>query len=761
MDDPVYDLYGYTTNNGEEIQEQTGPRDPKSFAVFVVANVGGRYRQLAVVRYGLPSQQPDTFLRGTDAVCLCLRVVLVFSHPANRIAIEGELALAADAYTRGGLSPPVVVLEKDFMGNIGYSHRSRSWSPVPWPPAPWLREFPFIGLALQLAATYEQALHKFNSCMYAEPLGLVYDNDNGKYGIGIIDISDLDTIRYGIIAAAHEMVYIERIEQRAVLTYDYVTETPTRTPLSAQEYMAKFDYKKNHPFDCDAISLLEARPLITPEALSVRPLGDLVATRLIEDLLGITSEESVPMFPDNIAFLQSAAGAQAALRRELLRRASELHRSRHAAHLLVCAFGGQTHLPWAAFAGLPVAVLQEALQNPALCQAQSINLCIDTIQGTAEQIIEALSTATTTFRYLCFHQEPQRTDDDITTELYAHLAASSLLHEGVRLTMTGTCSAALRYRMWLPTSNSVRLASPAFHAFPVQHLFFRSQVGARAVTGSSDNKAFLPCYLHLADTLLPPEAFAESFLIFLSGLASGGVDDEQLPFLFAHSASSLAEIAVGLEPAQVITRGFAVALPAAENLAVPTFPFQDGSLIDDTNYDSNDNNGDNPAVMERVAAWKRKQQRIQQLATIECWPLVRDPVPGSWTVVMSMEKHDKNSALRVDDDNGYYEDLVVRYAFLRTGDDGQVDVVGDLLAFLNETAPEIDGSAMKVEQRLAALDKQIQEKWKSSSSSQPMPDRRIIDMDRNEAIGLLAAFREDARTYGQEALRTVMQEGKT
>ena len=117
MDDTAYEPYDRATNNDEDASGETGLRDPRSFAVFIVANVGGRYRQLAVVWYQLSAEEPETLLRGADAVRLCLRVVLVFSHPANRIAIEGELALAADAYTRGGLSPPRGLIGKPCLGS--------------------------------------------------------------------------------------------------------------------------------------------------------------------------------------------------------------------------------------------------------------------------------------------------------------------------------------------------------------------------------------------------------------------------------------------------------------------------------------------------------------------------------------------------------------------------------------------------------------------------------------------------------------------
>ena len=155
----------------------------------------------------------------------------------------------------------MALLENHVLGRTSYRSYTR-----PWPPAPWLREFPFIGLTLQLAASYEPALHKFDANMQAEPLGLVYKSDNVKYGIGIIDISDLDTVRYGIVAAGHTMIYIPRIFETDI-PYDYVTDTRTRTPLSEQEYMAKFHYKPKQTFDIDAISRLEATPLLPPEAL--------------------------------------------------------------------------------------------------------------------------------------------------------------------------------------------------------------------------------------------------------------------------------------------------------------------------------------------------------------------------------------------------------------------------------------------------------------------------------------------------------------
>lgn len=249
-----------------DVRENLGPypRGPLSFAISVVAKIAGHYRQLANVRYELPLESPRTFLRGGDAVRLCLRVIGVFSHPSNRIAIDGELSLAADAYTRGGLSPVPRYLDKNVL-----HRRSYAGSSEPWPPAPWLREFPFIALALELAASYDSITHKFDTSMKAEHLGLAYCNDDIKFAVCIIDITNVDNIGYGIVAAGHKEAHFQRIIifQHLEEKYDYIVEPRSRSPLSAKKYMDRFGYKPKDQLDIQALDHLEMTSLIPPEGL--------------------------------------------------------------------------------------------------------------------------------------------------------------------------------------------------------------------------------------------------------------------------------------------------------------------------------------------------------------------------------------------------------------------------------------------------------------------------------------------------------------
>lgn len=255
--------------------KNNGLRGPLSFAIFVVANISGQYRQLAIVRYEpSASDLQSTVLRGADAIRLCFGVVLAFAHPANRIAIEGELALAANMYAES-ICHPVAVFENAMKGWIWHNYNSRAW-----PQAPWLRELPFISLALRLATSYDPVALKhngpnFNINMKADPLGVVYTSDNIKYAVGVVDISDLDAVRYGIIATGHNKIELPRNTDGDVYSiydthpeYEYVSETPNRTPLSAKQYMSKFAYKSERAVDEDAIVRLEAMPQISPEALN-------------------------------------------------------------------------------------------------------------------------------------------------------------------------------------------------------------------------------------------------------------------------------------------------------------------------------------------------------------------------------------------------------------------------------------------------------------------------------------------------------------
>ncbi|OAA62002.1 hypothetical protein SPI_04861 [Niveomyces insectorum RCEF 264] len=627
-----------------------------------------------------PGEAGEPYFRGADVIRCCLRILLTFSHPDNHIAITGEPALATHAYTRGVVSPPKAFLDRQIGSRVEFGLHGQPM----WPSSLFQRPFPFIALALQLATSYDPALPKFHEDMRPVPLGLAYNNNNGKYGIAVFDISDLDNVRYGIVAAGHTRVYIERIVESMEFHYDYITDMPTRTPLSARAYMAKFGYESaGHPFDRDAALLLETRPLITPEALTpVWPFNG--------------PEEQVPD-----------------------------HRT-------------------------------STIREPLLDQAA---VClVEDLLG-LEKIDE------------------DDHDSDGITLLMSHLAESSLLRRGVKLTLTGACSAALRHRMWFPTESLFTSRSAFFEAFPVQHLLLQKQVTQAASIATNNhtnhsNKAFFPYYLNMTDTLLRPEAFAASFLTFLAGFLLRGVDAPNgLPFLFARSAPRLDELAI--RPVDSITRGgVEVALPPAENLAIPLLPFERYEYArgpSTSSQRSRDGDSDVDSDQDVVSATQSVSPlRMKELSTLDCWPLVSDLVPGSWTALVSVEtppppvdQETRGGSHWIDDD---VDEVVVCYAFVRVRDRirpgdpfaaGAVDLVCDIAAFLQATTPS-DVDVAVVEQRLAELEAWLRQKHRSLPST---TDKCLRVLGEGEARDLLSTFLEDAATYGREALRVAMQQG--
>lgn len=240
---------------------------PRSWLFFVVAELGGQHRQLAAAqRLGL-----DTHLsavQGAIVVRAALRIVTILSDSSNRIAIQGELSLAAQAYTQKGLAP-------------------RRSEPLPLHRKPWdraMREFPFISTCLMLGAGCDTD-RVMNYETTSERLGLVYDDASLDYGMVVVDISDLDRVSYGIVAFMAWRKLITPVatpwpqDEVVVSYYEIVYEQePTieaerpRRPLSAVAYMDKVGYQDSWEtkYAADFIQRLEKKPLVHIAALERR-----------------------------------------------------------------------------------------------------------------------------------------------------------------------------------------------------------------------------------------------------------------------------------------------------------------------------------------------------------------------------------------------------------------------------------------------------------------------------------------------------------
>lgn len=465
-----------------------------------------------------------------------------------------------------------------------------------------------------------------------------------------------------------------------------------------------------HDSQSEALTSYEAErsPVIGPQPLYEKSIAVLVDSILEPDRdfdsALLDEPRKIPRF-------------QGIFRRQLLKHSPRLHQSRVALELLHIAFAGQQHLDWVSFDQLPTDVISAALASEDLKDAKSISLCIDTVQGTPAQLVKALSHASATLTEYYFHQQPSRQSDEASTQLFIQLSTlqPGLLHNSTKLMLSGSFSASLRRKMWLPTPDSF---IPPFSAFPVQHMFVRLPLYHDG--NDRDPNRFWPRYHYLADALLRPERFATCFLAFLAAIVNPWIrvsSIEELGFMSC-AAPTLADLIIG--PDLAGRRRFEISPLPAENLAIPLLP-------------------------------SRAAPRSTAIHA-ECWPRVRSLVPGSWTVLVSVEEITNTKA--------------VRYAFVRplvpigpgiVLGPREVEVVGSLGGFLRNTAPGVDASV--VEQRLADLETWVAgiDEWRRPITPES-GHRWVSVMEEDEARAILAEFLQDAATFGRSILRMAMEE---
>ncbi|KLU91437.1 hypothetical protein MAPG_09957 [Magnaporthiopsis poae ATCC 64411] len=173
--------------------------------LFVIARPapGQRYRCLAVAH--------DQWLYGASALNTCLRLLRIFSNPLNRFPLQQEVAFAREYYSREDAEE----LEREFEA----VHQN---APIP---------FPFVAACLVFGAS-NNTESGGAKLVYLEHMGLRFDAGDNNDGITIIDITDLDNVRYCFVDF-HGM--------------ESEREVPLHTPLSAMDYILAY-YDPHHPF---------------------------------------------------------------------------------------------------------------------------------------------------------------------------------------------------------------------------------------------------------------------------------------------------------------------------------------------------------------------------------------------------------------------------------------------------------------------------------------------------------------------------------
>ncbi|RYP10759.1 hypothetical protein DL764_000455 [Monosporascus ibericus] len=727
----------------------------RSFLFYIIANVGpGKtHKPLAIAfRQGQgasPGRVSTKALqdRVNHVIQDCVRLVNVLTEPTNRIALEAELCLAASWYQGNDYRDPERAEVQDSPQpafNFSIYDKRQERPELSW--AGRIREFPFISTCLRLSLNRDDTYNTRVGDVQEQHLGTVFRDDRLEYGMVVLDVSDLDRVRYGIVG--FEINYMAEVNVTQTGDWDCVEGRPpkqdpvpvleehrSRSPLSAAQYMKKF-----RCFDTkDDIKNLNKRPLVqlksldciwpttegalsqardTPAASSDPPSKDKdILDRAVEILIQDTMGNGRA---DKRKHIQSISHAdfQGRLLGSLQEDPLQLGPSRASADLLRLAYAGHSHLNWVAYKNLSYKFVTIALRSEELKDAAALSLCIDRIGGSPTVLLEALSQSKT-IQDVCFLQEPTRTNDDLASQLFAQLCASpstSSMLQTSKIFLTCAYSTPLRKKFWLPdprsTSHNGPSYTPPIHAFPVQHMFVRQQF----VDLKDNAKKFWPCHFFLGDALLRPERFAVGFLEYCRSVLT-----DRYLFGFASAPPDLRSY-------KKKSPGLAISPISAQNFAIP-----------------------GQCSITRTGSGEAPDHQR------ECWPLVRVLESGSWAVIVS---HEWSTGVPY-----------LRYAFIRARqrivvpDDipaspgrleglvrpEYVEVVGAVSEFLQETACEVDTALL--DRPMNETVRILKARWPSELAADMS---HISVLDDGEARSILRDFLEDA-AFVTESLRLAMQ----
>ncbi|WDK18571.1 hypothetical protein CGRA01v4_09856 [Colletotrichum graminicola] len=185
------------------------------------------------------------------------RAVAILTHPANRTALEAERALAlawcrqgtpGRAYTAEVDVPdaPQPPFEMQYKGH--WSERTGKPDRPERPCRPDPCGFPFTSTCLRLALTGDDLYHTGYGDVQEQPLACVFRADKLEYGLVVLDISDLDDVRYGFVAPAVRYTaadigpvwdYVEDLPLARPPTPE-LERSPSRTPMAASGFMTRF-----------------------------------------------------------------------------------------------------------------------------------------------------------------------------------------------------------------------------------------------------------------------------------------------------------------------------------------------------------------------------------------------------------------------------------------------------------------------------------------------------------------------------------------
>ncbi|KAH7383137.1 hypothetical protein BKA64DRAFT_178636 [Cadophora sp. MPI-SDFR-AT-0126] len=526
------------------------PREPYSFVFFVVAQIAGRRRPMAVVSsrgFADPVEHGGSgSLQGFPLITACQRIITIFSDTTNHTAIKAEMSLAADHYVRDGRRneyrpEQVELLEHD--ANDRYPRLEiELWDHVS------VREFPFTTACLLQGVAFDPQ----ESCCYqATPqhLGTIYRDTSIEYGMVVIDITELSAPRYGIVgfaavpmkwASSLEAIYRQSGPSRLFQStseaggeFRVPDGVRSRIVMSAAEYLTRVPGPNTIPKGEIVTKLMAQVPLVHADALEViwpagseydiaLPMVDLSSRtskslheQAIRSLFQSTIDVDsfgISMFDD----VRKVPNFKEMLQRNLLQYSKRLGNTSSAGLLLRLAFEDGEHLSLERLEDISVEAISAAVNYPEIGTISSLSLCVSSIRDlSSTKLIEGLSRSEA-LREIYFMQSPFRKSDTPDVEFLKALSARPDFFSRVKVMFAASYSAALRKNFWPPissdglgtsTNNTVQ-AVPPLSIFPVQQMLISYRMGALGTTYKTNS-------VYLGDALLRSERFAAGFLTYL------------------------------------------------------------------------------------------------------------------------------------------------------------------------------------------------------------------------------------------------------
>ncbi|KAH7317186.1 hypothetical protein B0I35DRAFT_512951 [Stachybotrys elegans] len=452
--------------------------------LFVIAKVGPYYRSLAAVHH--------QWLYGFSALRQCCILLGIFSHPKNHGALQQELR-SADEFFREKGPPPREPQALD------YNHAG---------PCP----FPFITTCLMVGASYAPTEDRV-ALVHEEPLGLGFDQGDNNDGITILDITDLNNVKYCFVHWTPSLLSESEDPQ----------DEPLLHPLTGRQYATRY-YPENHEMYQlwgHIADSLDRWPLINVQNLAdAWPWGkwhltdtssthtdshpqsgpaslmEQTADRIVDAVL---STDDV----DALDHVRDTRNIHQLLKQALLKRADTMCSSPASAALLSLAYENDQVLDWGMFSNLDVTTIKAALQTPQLLNVKSLCLPGQLFQS-PDELWRTLG-GSPKLTELVVLDDPSRQDDQGSTQLCTALLSSehALPPSLETLTTSGPFSNAIRNRSWLPEAET-----GASSLFPVVQLLVSHKTNPDGWVNPHE-------YFFLGDCLLSPVRFINGLLRFI------------------------------------------------------------------------------------------------------------------------------------------------------------------------------------------------------------------------------------------------------